>query len=137
MIETERNKELTRRFFAALNTGKGEALLELFADDGKTITMGTTPISGTYDMAAMRKASKEILGAFPTPLKITLLGMVAEGDKVAAEGESHGQHVSGAFYNNHYHFLLTFRDGKVVEFKEYMDTQHAIDVLCGGRKALG
>ena len=29
---------------------------------------------------------------------------------------------------------VEFRDGKVVEFKEYMDTERVTDILCGGQK---
>ena len=30
--------------------------------------------------------------------------------------------------------LFTLRDGKVVQLKEYMDTELATDVLCGGQR---
>ena len=52
--------------------------------------------------------------------------------RVAIEAESYGRHKSGRVYSNQYHFLMRLRDGKVTEWKEYMDTMHANDVLCGG-----
>jgi hypothetical protein len=58
--------------------------------------------------------------------------MTAEGDRVAIEAESFGRHVSGKTYNNKYHFVLRARGGKILEWREYMDTMHANDVLCGG-----
>jgi ketosteroid isomerase-like protein len=58
--------------------------------------------------------------------------MTAEGDRVAVEAESRGLHVSGKLYNNLYHFLLVVREGKVHEFKEYLDTKLAHEVLLGG-----
>ena len=51
--------------------------------------------------------------------------MTAEGDRVAVEAETYGEHVSGKTYNNFFHFLLVIRDGKIQEWKEYMDTKHA------------
>ncbi len=48
---------------------------------------------------------------------------------MAVEAESHGEHASGRLYNNHYHFLMVIRGGKVQEFKEYLDTEHAREVL--------
>jgi ketosteroid isomerase-like protein len=29
---------------------------------------------------------------------------------------------------------MFLRDGKIVRFKEYLDTEHATDVLCGGQR---
>ena len=40
-------------------------------------------------------------------------------------------HASGKPYNNKYHFLLTIKNGKILELKEYMDTQMAAKILLG------
>jgi hypothetical protein len=58
-------------------------------------------------------------------LRMTVKGLVAEGDRVAAEVESHGELRNGRVYEQQYHFLLTFRAGKVAAVREYLDTQHA------------
>ena len=60
--------------------------------------------------------------------------MTAEDDSVAVEAESEGMHVSGVMYQNFYHFLFIFKDGKVLLLKEYMDTEKVTDVLCGGHR---
>lgn len=52
--------------------------------------------------------------------------------RVAVEATGRGRHVSGKDYLNHYHFLFTWRDGKLLELKEYMDTEAVTEVLCGG-----
>ena len=49
-----------------------------------------------------------------------------------AEVETHALHESGAMYDQYYHWVLRFRDGLIVESKEYLDTALVIDVLCGG-----
>jgi ketosteroid isomerase-like protein len=90
------------------------------------------PISGTYGVDQVAAASRGVLTVFPNGLRFTIHAMTAEGDRVAIEAESLGQHVSGKTYNNKYHFLLRARGGKIVEWREYMDTMHANDVLCGG-----
>ena len=33
-----------------------------------------------------------------------------------------------------YHFLFRFKDGLIVELKEYMDTERVTDILCGGQR---
>jgi ketosteroid isomerase-like protein len=55
-------------------------------------------------------------------LEMTVIGMVAEGDKVAAEIRSHADLTDGRVYENQYHMLFIVRQGKIVEVKEYADT---------------
>jgi ketosteroid isomerase-like protein len=75
-----------------------------------------------------------VLEAFPSGLIFNILNVTAEDDRVAVEATSEGLHASGKNYSNHYHFLLTWRDGQLLELKEFMDTEHATDVLCGGAR---
>jgi ketosteroid isomerase-like protein len=53
---------------------------------------------------------------------MTVIGLVAEGDKVAAEIRSHAELTDGRIYENQYHMLFTLRQGKIAEVKEYADT---------------
>jgi hypothetical protein len=126
------NKALARRFIDAISRGDIEAIRQAFADDGTVWTIGTMPISGTFGAAQVAEAAHRVLDLFPEGLKITIKGMTAEDDRVAIEAESYGRHVSGRTYANVYHFLMRVRDGKIVEWREYMDTMHANDVLCAG-----
>jgi ketosteroid isomerase-like protein len=125
------NKEIARRFFAALNRADSAAIAALYADDAVLWTAGTLPFSGTFTKAQAIQAMDAILSFFPEGLRFTITAMTAEGERVAIEAESHGRHVSGKIYHNQYHFLMIIRDGKVGEFREYMDTMHANDVLVG------
>ena len=134
MTETERNKELTRAFIAAIARGDTDTIVATYADDGRLATMGRTLISGVYTRDQIAAMAGQVLAAFPQGLEFTIHSMVAEGDRVAVEAESRGPHVSGRLYNNHYHFLLRWRDGRLVELKEYMDTEIVTDILCGGQR---
>ncbi len=58
-------------------------------------------------------------------------GVTAEGDRVAVESESRIEMTSGKIYNNTYHFLFKFRDGKIYQSKEYNDSKHAADTFAG------
>ena len=60
--------------------------------------------------------------------------MVAEGDAVAMETESYGEHVSEKAYNNFYHMLVKIRDGRITLLKKYLDTEMVTDVLAGGQR---
>ena len=134
MSDSEDNKRIVSAFLDAMNRGDTEAILDAYAEDGHVWTMGNTLISGKYDKAQIKQFADGIYEAFPEGLSFSVTGMVAEGDKVAVEAESDGMHASGVPYQNSYHFLFTLRDGKVVQLKEYMDTQLATDVICGGQR---
>ena len=130
----QHNKRRVEDFFDALNRGDVAALVAAYADDGQLTTMGGTLISGTYSKAQIQAAAGGIFEAFPQGLRFFVKAMTAEGERVAVEAESDGLHASGQRYSNQYHFLFRFRDGKVVELKEYMDTERVTDILCGGQR---
>ena len=128
----EENKSIALAFVDAISRGDSQAIQDAYAEDGTCWTLGTMPISGRFGKAEVAQAASSVLDVFPDGLAFTVHQMTAEGDRVAIEAESHGQHISGKKYNNVYHFLMRVRDGKIIEWKEYMDTMHANDVLCGG-----
>jgi hypothetical protein len=129
------NRALARRFLDAVSRADIDAIVAAYAPGGTCWTAGTMPISGTYGVDQVAAAARGVLTVFPAGLRFTIHALTAEGDRVAIEAESHGKHVSGKTYNNKYHFLLRARRGKIVEWREYMDTMHANDVLCGGAAA--
>ena len=49
--------------------------------------------------------------------------------RVAVEAKSSADLKNGRKYRNEYHFLLECRDGKIASVKEYLDTQHAKEIL--------
>jgi uncharacterized protein len=132
--EAEANKRIMERFFEAMNRGDVTAIIEAYAPDGRVQTMGRTLLSGVFDRAQIAAAAGRIYEVFPEGIRFRIHTMTAEGDRVAIEAESFGRHVSGREYNNQYHFLARLRDGKVVSFREYCDTEHITDVLCGGAR---
>lgn len=127
-----RNKALARAFVDAISRADVDAIVAAYAPDGTCWTAGTMPISGRFGVDQVAAASRGVLTVFPEGLRFTIQALTAEGDRVAIEAESYGKHASGKVYNNQYHFLMRVRDGKIVEWREYMDTMHANDVLCGG-----
>ena len=134
MLTTDDHKKVVVAFFAALNDGDIDTLLSLYDAGGSCWTAGNTLISGTMTIDQIAAGAGAIFDAFPDGLTFTIHSMVAEGGRVAVEADSLGQHVSGVTYNNHYHFLFEFREGKVLRLKEYMDTELVTDILCGGQR---
>lgn len=134
MSLSDENKQRVRDFFAAMNRGDSEAIVAAYADDGQLWTMGATLISGQFTRQQVRAAAGQIFEAFPQGITFHITGMTAEGEKVAVEAESEGLHSSGQLYTNSYHFLFTFRNGELLELKEYLDTERVTDILCGGQR---
>jgi uncharacterized protein len=128
------NKQRVRDFFAILNRGDVAALVAAYAPDGCLETMGRTLISGRFTRQQIQEAAGQIFQVFPAGITFTIDAMTAEGERVAVEAHSRGQHASGREYTNEYHFLFVFRDGAVLLLREYMDSERITDVLCGGQR---
>ncbi len=130
----QRNKDRVLRFYDALNAQDTDYILDCYDENMVVWTSGNTLISGSFGLNEIRMAAGRIFEAFPEGLQFTIHAMTAEGERVAVEAESRGRHVSGKIYNNLYHFLIKFRDGKIIALKEYMDTELVTDILCGGQR---
>jgi uncharacterized protein len=134
MSDVEKNKAVVRQLLDAVTRGDVSGQLATFHEEGRIITMGNTPFSGVTEKGKMRELMSGVQDVFPDGLQMTLHNIIGEGDYVAAEVQSYGRHVSGKIYNNHYHFLYRFKDGRIFEMKEFFDTEHSIDVLSGGQR---
>lgn len=123
------NKALVARFFDAMTRNAVDEAFSMVADSVSWWVPGTLPFSGTKSKSQYLQVVGAIQRGFPKGVAFTVTGMVAEGDFVAAEVESLGQHANGKTYANRYHFLIQVRDGQFVQVKEYMDTLHLHDLI--------
>lgn len=135
-MSVEQNIAAVEAFIAAMNAGDVPTIVDAYAPDGSVTTMGNTLISGTFDKATVTMAAGRIFEAFPNGIHFTVHAITAQDDRVAVEASSQGMHVSGREYRNHYHFLARLRDGKIVEWKEYCDTEAITEILCGGQRPI-
>ncbi len=129
--QEEDNKKLAHEMLEALSNADQDWVAAHYADDFRIWVTGSLPFSGTNDRAGALAGMPAVLDLFPDGLKFTAHSMVAEGDTVAIEATSSGTTVRGDAYAQEYHFLMRARDGKITEWKEYMDTEHARKVLVG------
>ena len=126
----EENKEIAIKFFEALSSGT-EAYLDFYNDDSIIWTAGDNAIGGTRSKKEIIDFAQGILAAFPAGISFNITGITAENERVAVEVSGESTHISGESYNNKYHFLLKIKNGKILELKEYMDTQLAAKILLG------
>ena len=128
-MSPENNKQLVRHLFEEMNTGDIHRYLALVPDDYTHTIPGKSVFAGTRTKAQMAEELEGFGAMFPKGLKMTIKGMIAEGDRVAVEAESYGETIDGTVYNNEYHWLFEVRDGKIRAAREYMDTAHVVEVF--------
>jgi ketosteroid isomerase-like protein len=121
-MDTERNRATALKLVASL--GGGAPDLSLLTGDA----VWWAPGRGTFGSDAFRKVAGSFAGMFKRPSTITVLGVTAEGDRVAIEAEGYAELTNGKFYQNRYHYLFVFRDGLVCQAKLYNDTKHAAEI---------
>ena len=131
-MSIETHKQFAADFFGRFEKNAIAGALAMTTDDF-TWWIGGKPelfdLAGTKTKAQMAELLGELIPATKSGLRLTPSGMTAEGNKVAVEAESYGEFLNGRVYNNFYHFLLEFRDGKIAALKEYLDTQHTVETL--------
>ncbi|MCA1494920.1 nuclear transport factor 2 family protein [Ensifer sp. NBAIM29] len=116
----EENKALVLKYYS------GER--EHVADDCRFFLSGDMPCSGWMSKTEKEAVSGSIMETVG-PWTTTIGDMVAEGDRVWVEWESSATLTNGKHYNNNYVNMFKFRDGKIVEFKIFIDSLHMYRVL--------
>lgn len=127
---SKKNKEIAIKFFESLSSGSQD-YLNYYSDDSIIWTAGDNAIGGTRTKEEIVDFAQGVLAAFPSGIVFNITGMTVDDERVAVEVSGTAVHASGQSYNNKYHFLLIIRDGKIMELKEYMDTQLAAKILLG------
>jgi len=131
MTTSAQNKQTAEEFFARFTASDLDGALALMTDDATWWIPGkpeATPTAGLYPKDRIARLFRTMLGRLRTGLKMTVVGAIAEGDRVAVEVRSEGDLTNDRQYRQEYHILMMFRDGKICAVREYLDTQHAYDV---------
>jgi ketosteroid isomerase-like protein len=128
---TETNRTSAIELFERFTAGDLDGVFARMTDDATWRIPGKPELSraaGVYDRARMRRLFERMLAQLTAGLEMTVVGTVAEGDRVSIEVESSGDLRNGRQYRQQYHFLMTFRDGRIASVHEYLDTHHAYEV---------
>jgi ketosteroid isomerase-like protein len=124
-MSIEENKRTVCDFLAHHKNAAITDLLDAMSEDATWCILGKPelfPSAGTKSKSDMKRIWGNLFGNMQNGLEMTIIGMVAEGNKVAAEIRSHADLTDGRVYENQYHMLFTLRQGKIVEVREYADT---------------
>jgi ketosteroid isomerase-like protein len=125
---TAENKAIAIRLVKALSEGDNDALRSMVAEDCKWWVIGL-PRDRTLSREQMIRGNKLLGGILPNGFNMSVLEITAEDDRVAVEVEGRAYTSENTLYNNFYHFLFVFRDGKVISGKEYTNPGYAMEVL--------
>lgn len=126
------NKQTVREFLAHFKEAAIPDLLEAMSEDATWWILGKPHLfagAGTKSKDDMARIWRGLFSSMKDGLEMTVIGMVAEGDKVAVEIGSHADLTDGRVYENQYHMLFTVRRGKIAEVKEYADTLLIADMF--------
>lgn len=116
-----------RRFFDAMNDGDIDAAYALVQPGCTWFSLASREFR---TLTQMRAALEWVNGsAVERPIQITVVGMVADGERVAVQCEGHAITTAGRPYENLYHFLFEFDGGLISRLWEYNDTAHVKDVF--------
>jgi ketosteroid isomerase-like protein len=119
MIDTEANKAVARRYMQAVVDGDMAAIEALQHPDCTWWILGFGDMTRAAFLASVRDG---LLTAHKRVADI--VGITAEGDRVAVEVRGEMTFPT-TVYRNEYHNLLIVRDGLIVSGKEYMNTRAA------------
>ncbi|HEY0288659.1 MAG TPA: nuclear transport factor 2 family protein [Pseudomonas sp.] len=123
-MSTQENVQTVKNFFAAMGRGDKPGLLALSAEDIEWIIPGEDwPLAGTHrghqGLADLLQKACEMETSFPEPPEF-----VAQGDRVLMVGFATGKvKATNRTFEDHFVFAMTIRNGKVINIREYIDTQ--------------
>ena len=134
-MNTEKNIQIVKDFFAALGSGDKQRLLALSAEEIEWIIPGEDwPLAGTHRGHAgladlLQKASAKLETSYPEPPEF-----VAQGDRVLVVGFATGRiKATNRTFKDDWVFAITVRNGKVTKIREYVDTQALARAASPGR----
>lgn len=123
------NKAIARSFLELFSQTRFDEAFALLAEDSVWTTFGKLPFSGQFNKHQIREFCSGLIDAYPTMPQWVVDDIIAEGSKVAMRAHSHGVTKNNFKYNNSYHLFMVIEDGLIRETIEYMDTQHAAELV--------
>lgn len=124
------NKTLITEFIKAQSEGNLEQAWSMLDHSGTWWVLTERRLIDISDYVKLW--DRLITRQFPDGLRLEILDMVAEGEKVAVRAQSDGTTADGRQYNNIYFFQFQIRDGLIIRGWEHSDTDHVWRVLRAG-----
>lgn len=115
----------------AARGGLGDDFVACFSEDLDFWFPGTTAISGRRNgLAEFREYLAQVASYLDQMIELELTNVITAGEWVITEALGHGVTTKGLDYDNSYCLVWQVKDGKIIRFVEYCDTQLVATVLC-------
>jgi ketosteroid isomerase-like protein len=125
------SREVVMAAIEAARSGLGDDFIASFHDDLDFWFPGSTPISGRRrGLAEFQEYLGQVASYLSEMIVLELTNVVVTGEWVFTEASGHGVSKKGLDYDNNYCLVWQVRDGKVIKFTEYCDTELVSNVLC-------
>lgn len=130
-MTAERNKAIVTAIYEAMAEGDGRPFVAAMAEDFSWIIEGSNSWSRAWHGrdAVRRELLKPLFDQFATPYRARAERIIAEGDTVVVLAKGEVTTKSGKPYNNSYCFVIRLAGGKMIELREYLDTELVSEAL--------
>ena len=130
-MSVEENKALVRAAYDAVSAGDLDGFMDRLAEDVQWTFFGKHRFAGTMvgKEEILNKLFTPLSGQLVDGLQLTINTVVGEGDKVVIEATGKSDVIGGGTYNNIYCYVVTVRNNKITEMREYLDTELVSDVF--------
>ncbi|HEY2775195.1 MAG TPA: nuclear transport factor 2 family protein [Candidatus Binatia bacterium] len=123
------NKQVVRRYFAAVDAGDMQTITSLLDESASFWVPPSLPDGVVFrGRDNVLKLFTQSVGLYDTSagLTVQIHTLTADEDRVAAELQIRGRAAAGGEdYENWYHFLFRIRDGRIIEIREHLDSLYA------------
>jgi len=124
-MDSTTNRQVVLDAYAALNNGDPAGYFSRMSDDVQVTYFGSHRFArkfcGKGDI--MKNFVPRLRERLEGSIKLHVTNAIAEGDQVVVEARGESRTKDGRDYNNHYCIVLKLTDGKIIEIREYMDTE--------------
>lgn len=123
-MDVEEHKTIVRTFLGAIGQARWNDAASLMTDDATWWNGGSDQYSGRMEKGPWLASMEDLFKQADGPMRLEIGDVTAEDDRVAVEAKSHATFRRGTIiYENEYHFLFYFRNGKIYMGKDYSDCQ--------------
>jgi len=109
-------KDLLREIAAASSSGSPDRISDWFTEDFRLHEPGKTPLPVGHEGARqMREAGRQMRAGLKTPLKVEILDMIEEGDRMAVRWQLTATDYDGKPYERSIMAIYRFENGRIAE----------------------
>lgn len=115
-MSLEQNKAVVLEFLDL--SSKAASVTHLYTPDAQS----WDPLRGSVTVQHVIQMTKGFWEIAEPPIRMSIIAVTAEEDRVAVEAKSHAELLDGRVYENTYHFLFRVRDGRIHDIREHCNT---------------